>query len=297
MKGIKQQRISDRVFGLSVYIVSAVAGIITIYPFIYVLSMSLSNPYEAMSGRVWFFPRGLSFKSFGIVFETQGLWISYYNTLWYVIVGTAVNMIMTILAAYPLSKKYLFLKNPITLYIIFTMFFSGGMIPSYLLVKSLGLYNTRWALVLPTAIATFYLLLLREFFKTIPDSLEESAMIDGAKPLLILFKVVLPLSKPALATISLFYMVGHWNEYFSALIYLSDAKLQPIQIYLRKVLLQFSSDIFRGSSQFNEMGDKSAYATQLKYSLVIVTILPIICVYPFLQKYFVKGVMIGALKG
>lgn len=284
------EKVSDAI----IVLINCLVIIITLYPFIYVISMSISDPVHAMRQEVFFLPKGFSTGAYEMVFENPDIWISYYNTLWYTVVGTVLNIIFTVLAAYPSSRKDFFARNYIMVFIAFTMFFSGGLIPTYMIVNGMGLYNTRWAIILPGLVGAFYIIMARTFFETIPDSLQESAKIDGANELKILTKIMLPLSKPILAVLVLFYAVGHWNSYFSALIYLSDAKLQPIQLYLYKILVKQQESLMEG---ITDQYARASIGMQVKYAAIMVTILPIIFIYPFLQKYFVKGVMIGAVKG
>ncbi len=264
-----------------------------LYPMIYVLSMSISSPVAAIRGEVWFFPVGFSTKSYELMMGSKDLWISYRNTLWYTGFGTLINVVLTMAAAYPLSRKEFFLSNKIMMMITFTMFFSGGMIPNFLLVNALGLYNTRWALIIPGAIGAYYVIVARTFFAGIPDSLMESAKLDGANDIIILIRIVIPLSLPLVAVLVLYYAVHHWNSYFSAMIYIVDKNLQPLQLYLRRVLIENSGEATRMMPGGEE---KSMISEQIKYSIIIISTVPILCVYPFLQKYFVKGIMIGAIK-
>jgi putative aldouronate transport system permease protein len=267
--------------------------IITLYPFVYVLSMSISDPKYVVSDSVWLFPKGFSLESYRKVFENKDIWVAYYNTVFYTGVGTSLNILFTVLAAYPLSRRTFFARNWIMVIITITMFFGGGLIPSFLLIKELGLYNTRWAILLPGLTTAFYIIITRTFFYGIPDSLTESAKIDGANDIGILLRIIIPLSKPILAVLALFYAVGHWNSYIPAMIYLPDQKLQPLSLYLVKILVQNNDSMLEGMI---DQYDRALMSIQLKYSIIIVTILPILLVYPFLQKYFVKGVMIGSLK-
>ncbi|NSW89113.1 MAG: carbohydrate ABC transporter permease [Firmicutes bacterium] len=289
------KKLSDKAIEVIIYILLSFAAFITLYPFIYVFSMSISSVEEVMKQNILLLPKGFSLESFKIVFRNKMFWQSYYNTIWYTVVGTTINVIMTVIAAYPLSKKRFIHRNFFMIMISFTMFFGGGLIPLYILVSTLGMYNTRWAIVIPGAVSAWYIIITRTFFQSIPDSLEESAIIDGAGDLKILTSIYLPLSKAILAVLILFHAVGHWNSFFSAMIFISDASKHPLQIYLRRILIEVSAEVQRdlpGSSY-----ERAAYGIQLKYSSIIITILPIICVYPFLQKYFVKGVMIGSIKG
>ncbi len=286
---------SDRLIEIIIYVLLAFAGFITLYPFLYVFSMSISGVQEVIRQEVVLLPKGFSIKSYEMIYRNKQFWTSYYNTLWYTAVGTSINVFMTIIAAYPLSKKRLLHRNFFMFMITFTMFFGGGLIPGYLLVNALGLYNTRWAIVIPGAVAAWYIIITRTFFQTIPDSLEESAIIDGASEFRVMMSIYVPLSKPILAVLTLFYAVGHWNSFFAAMIYLSDVRKQPLQIYLRRILIEATAEIQRAIQ--GNIQERSAIGVQLKYSSIIVSIIPIICVYPYLQKYFVKGVLIGSIKG
>ena len=293
-KMLIKESLGDRIYLKIIKVFCVVAMIVTLYPFIYVVSMSISAKQYVISQSIWLLPRGFSLGSYKLVFENPDIWTAYYNTLWYVILGTSLNVIMTMFAAYPLSRKRFFLRNHLMVFISFTMFFSGGLIPSFILIKWLGLYNTRWVMVIPAAVGAWYVIIARQYLYSIPDSIHECATIDGAGEIRIMLQIFMPLCKPILAVLTLFYAVGHWNQYFAALIYLSNKALQPIQLYLVKVLIQNSEEALRNMP----VGmDRSLYAAQLKYAVIIVTILPILTIYPFLQKYFVKGVMIGAIKG
>lgn len=285
---------TERLFHMIVILVMCAIIVITVYPFIYVLSVSISEPANVMQGKVWLLPVGFSLESYKLVLKDPEIWTSYYNTIWYTVIGTAINMAMTLLAAYPLSKKKFCLRVPLTFFFLFTMFFSGGLIPLFILVKNLGLYNTRWALVLvPVGSFVYYMLVTITFLHTIPDSLQESARIDGANDILILLRIVVPLSLPVIAVISLFFAVYYWNSYMPALLYISDTKLKPLQIYLVKIVINNNYKLMEG---IQDKLERSSIGSQLKYAVIIFAVLPIVCVYPFLQKYFVKGVMIGAIK-
>jgi len=293
-----KKSLGDRLYiGLS-YAVTIFVLIITLYPFVYVLSMSFSSPNNVITQSVWLLPKGFSVSSYKVIFGDKAVWRSYYNTIWYVVVGTSINVVMTILAAYPLSKTKFFLKNYIMGFIAFTMFFSGGLIPSFININELGLFNTRWTIVLPSAVSAWYIIIARTFFKSLPESLFESATIDGATESQILIRIALPLSAPIISVLVLFYAIARWNEYFSALLYLTNKDLQPLQLYLKRVLLENSLEYRMDNISFDPTNISSiGISEQIKYSLIIVATLPVICVYPFLQKYFVKGMMIGAIKG
>jgi len=266
---------------------------ITLYPFLYVLSMSISNPIYVIDGSVWLYPKGFSLRAYDTIFDNPDMWRSYGNTIFYTVAGTSINIAMTVLAAYPLARRHFFLRKPIMVFIVVTMFFGGGLIPAFLLMQELGLYNTRWAMLLPGAASAFLIIVSRTFFQDIPESLHESAKLDGAGEFAILLRIVLPLSMPIVAVLALFYAVGHWNSFFPAMMYLPDPRLQPLSIYLIKVIIQ-NSDV--ALKDMIDQHDRSMISVQLKYAMIIVTIAPILMIYPFLQKYFVKGVMIGSLK-
>lgn len=273
-----------------VFVIMAIAA--TLYPFIYVISMSISEPKYVIQQSVWLFPKGFSTEAYQVVFQNKNIWQSYYNTIWYTLIGSGLNIFMTIITAYPLSRKGFSGKRFFTFFMVATMFFSGGLIPMFLLIKNLGLYDTKWAIVLPAALSAWNVIIARTFFQSIPESIQESAQIDGCSDIGILFKIILPLSMPIIAVIGLFSAVGFWNSYFSALIYLPSPGNHPLQMYLMKVLIQNSEEL-AGSARGMS---RTLIGAQLKYAIIIVSVLPIVSVYPFLQKYFMKGVMIGAIK-
>ena len=268
--------------------------LITLLPFLHVAAMSLADPMKALREEIFLIPWGFNLEAYRMVFQNTTFLLSYGNTFWYTGVGTLVNILFTITLAFPLARRQFVLRRPVMLLITFTMFFSGGLVPTFIVVSRLGLYNTRWAVILPYAISTYNLIVCRTFFENIPETLLESAKLDGASEYRILANVILPLSMPILAVLVLFYAVGHWNSYFSAVLYLSDTKLQPLQIYLRRVLIQATSEM---ATDMKDGLDRDMAVYQLKYAAIIVSILPIIVLYPFLQRYFVQGVMIGAIKG
>ena len=269
--------------------------IITLYPFLYVIFASLSSPAKLMAhSGLMFAPVGFSTKAYTTVLNNPRIWSGYGNTIFYVVAGTCVNIMMTIVAAYGLSRKNCMLNRYITMMIVFTMYFSGGLIPSYLLIRNLGLMDTRWALILPGAISTYNMIIMRTAMSAVPDSLEESAVLDGASKLTVLVRIMIPLTLPTIAVLVLYYGVAHWNSWFSAAIYLQRSpEKHPLQLYLRQILI---------SSQMGEMvgsasDDQEMLAETLKYATIVIATVPILLLYPFLQKYFVKGVMVGSLKG
>ncbi|MNO27445.1 L-arabinose transport system permease protein AraQ [compost metagenome] len=269
--------------------------IVTMYPILYVAFASFSEPALMMAhkGILWK-PLGFSLETYGAVFSNPMILLGYRNTLFIVIVGVALNLLLTSFAAYALSRKTLQYRKQLTLFIVFTMFFSGGLIPFYLLVRGLGITDTLWALILPTAISAFNLIIMRTSFEAVPDALEESAKIDGANDFGILFRIFLPLCKPVLAVVGLYYGVSHWNSWFNAMIFLQDRSLYPLQLILREILIiGEANSMAEGASQ----DEIIILGETLKYATIMVATLPIFLVYPLLQKYFVKGALIGAIKG
>ena len=267
--------------------------VVTLYPFVYVLFASISNPSMIASHTgLLLWPIGFDLSSYKAVLENPNILMGYKNTIFYVLVGTSVSLLMTILTAYVLSRKGYMLKRFLTFMAVFTMFFSGGLIPFYLQVNRLGLADTRWALIFPAAMSTYNVIVMRTAFSSIPDSLEESARIDGAQDFTILFHIVLPLSLPTVAIMVLFYGVGQWNSWFNAMVFLRNRNLYPLQLILREILiLSDTSDMVT-----NMVVDREMIGETIKYATIIITTVPILLVYPFLQKYFVKGMMIGAVK-
>jgi len=268
--------------------------VITVYPFLYILFASLSDPLKILQDeKILFLPNGFNIAAYKAVFKNPNVILGFRNTLIYVVLGTTLNMILTMFGAYALSKKDLYGLKIFMVLIAFTMFFSGGLIPTYLLVKKIHFIDTIWAIIIPNAISTWNLIIMRTSFQSVPESIPESAKIDGANDLIILFKLVIPISIPVIAVIVLYYAVAHWNSWFNASIYLRDRNLYPIQLILREILILNNTD--------NMMMGTSALDTQpigetIKYSTTIIATIPILTIYPFLQRYFVKGVMIGSLK-
>ena len=289
-----QRRGESLLADILIYLFGALAILITLVPFLHVIAMSVSDPLMVSRQEIFIIPHGINFDAYRLVMENHLFWTTYGNTLWIVLVGTLVNIVFTVLLAYPLSRRGFFLRRPVMKAITFTMFFSGGMVPLFIMVNNVGLYGSRWAVIIPYAISTYNLIVCRTFFEGIPDALIESAKLDGANDLRILISIVLPLSTAIIAVLVLFYAVSHWNSYFPALLYIPKNVLQPVQVYLVRVLIQDSEALAEeGSTGFS----RALIVEQLKYAVIIVTILPITILYPFLQKYFVQGVMIGAIKG
>ncbi|GGF80805.1 sugar ABC transporter permease [Paenibacillus albidus] len=287
--------ISRKGFIVANVLILSLLSLITAYPILYVLFASLSNPADFMAHQgLLLKPAGFSLEAYKLVLENRMITGGYLNTIIIVVSGVTINLFMTSLGAYFLSCKDVLWRNTIMMIIVFTMFFSGGLVPYYLTVKSLHLDNTLLALIIPTAVNTFNLILMRTSFMNMPEEIVESSTLDGASHLTILFKIFLPLSLPVVAVMVLFYGVGHWNAWFNAMLFIRDRDLYPLQLVLRDILVQNNTEaMLVGSDSF----DKGLVAETIKYAVIIVATIPILTLYPFLQKYFVKGMMIGALKG
>lgn len=288
---------SDRLFNVMNYAMLTLTLLVVLYPLVYVVSASFSSSYAVLSGKVWLWPVDPSLDGYKAIFKNSNVLTGFKNTFIYTVAGTFVNIFMTVLAAYPLSRKDFRGRNVFMLLFVFTMMFSGGLIPTYLVVKNLQLIDTIWAMLIPTALSVWNVIIMRTYFQTtIPGELLEASQIDGCTDFRFLLRIVLPLSGPIIAVIALFYAVGHWNQYFNAMIYLKSPDLYPLQLILRDILVQ-------NEVKIDMLGDvKSAAARQglrelLKYSLIVVSSVPLLLVYPFVQKFFVKGVMIGSIKG
>ncbi len=292
---IKKRCASDRVFYFLVWFLIIFGFFITLLPFMYVISVSFSDIHAINRGQVGIWPVGFNLDGYKQVLGQQKLWRAYYNTLWYTVVGTVLNIVFTVIAAYPLSRYTFSGRKFLNFFIAFTMYFGGGMIPFYLLMVKLGLYNTRWVMVIPSLISTWNIMLCRSAFTEMPNELVESAQIDGASDWLILRRIAIPLIKPTLAVVTMYYAIGHWNDFMTPLIYINKESLQPMQLLLRRILAQFSTDFTQGMNIMAAL--KSVVSVQIRYVTIVVAIAPILLVYPFIQKYFVKGVMLGAVKG
>jgi len=290
---IKRSKASNS-FDLFNHIFLLLVAILCILPIIYVVGASLASDQELLAAKIFLIPKKASLEAYRYVFTTNVVPRSMLVSIFITVIGTSINLILTVLTAYPLSKKYVKGGKTILMLIVFTMVFSGGMIPTYLVVTSLKLTNTFWSLWLPTAISAFNLILIKSFFQQIPQELEEAAELDGCSQWGILFKVVIPLSLPSLATIALFYAVGHWNSYFPAILYINDPNKWPIQVWLRQIVL-LSSGGFSNSSATSEI---TAIPPQsMQYAVIVIATIPVLVLYPFLQKYFAKGALIGGVKG
>jgi putative aldouronate transport system permease protein len=289
-----KKSISETLFDICNNIFMLIFLFLMLYPMLYIIFASLSDPIrlEAHVGFLWL-PLGFSLETFKIVLKTRFIAIGYRNTLFYVICGTIINIFLTSLGAYVLSRKHYLLKKTFTFLIVFTMFFSGGLIPFYLVVKTLGILNTPFAVLLPPAISTYNLIVMRTSFVAVPASMEESARMDGANDMTILFRILLPLCMPVVAVLILFYSVYHWNAWVNASMFLQKRDLYPLQLFLRELLVTNNTEAMTTAAT---AGDKESISQSVKYATIVVATLPILFVYPFLQKYFSKGVMIGAIK-
>lgn len=297
---IKSIRLSngDRVFTAINYVVLLLFTLSVLYPLLYVLSASFSSSSAVMSGRVWLWPVEPTLAGYKAVLEYKYIWVGFANSLFYAGVGTIVNVVFTIMAAYPLSRNDFEGRNVFMMLFVFSTMFSGGLIPSYLLVKDLGLLDSRWALIIPSALSVWNAIMMRTYFKSsIPNELLEAAQIDGSSDIRFVTRIVVPLSGPIIAVIALFCAVGYWNQYFSAVIYLSSKDLYPLQVVLRDILIQNEVNISMLSSSITDIVERNGLRELLKYSLIVIASAPVLIVYPFVQKHFVKGIMIGSLKG
>lgn len=286
----------DRLFDYVNYTVLTLVLISVLYPLYFIVIASVSEPSEIYNGRVWFAPSGFLLEGYQRIFDDDSLWTGYRNSLIYTIIGTSINLLFTLPAAFALSRRELFARNKIMLFITFTMFFSGGLIPTYLLIRILGIVNTLWAMVLPNAVGVYNLIVARTFFQNIPEELADAARIDGASDHVFFTRIVLPVSTALVAIMVLFYGVNHWNSYFQALIYLKDEVRFPLQLVLRTILIenQASAEMM---DDLIALQEQQRAADLIKYGMIILASAPLLVLYPFLQKYFVKGVMIGAIKG
>ena len=283
--------LGEKVFQVFLMVFVTILCLFMVYPFLHELSISLSSASEAIRPGLHWYPHEISLFGWSRVLRDNTVWLALGNTVYRTVLGTSLTLLFMSLGAYPLSKKYLPHRNFYTMFILITMFFGGGLIPSYLLIKSLGLIDSRWVLIVPGLVSTYSMLILRNFFMNIPEELEDSAKMDGATDVRILFSLIIPLSKPVLATLALWTAVGHWNAWFDALIYLQDPHKIVLQTFLRKLVV---------APEWNALlppADEFQTADTVKAAVIIFTAAPILIVYPFLQRYFVKGVMVGSLKG
>ncbi|MCS7460075.1 carbohydrate ABC transporter permease [Paenibacillus doosanensis] len=291
-----RESLGERIWQFGLNIVMLLLSIVTLYPFWHVLMYSLSDPKLAMGGGLFLWMKGFSLSSYEMLLHSKGIFQAYGNSIFRLVIGTAINIVFTAMLAYPLSVQRFVGRNAITLLIFFTMLFSGGMIPNYLIVKELGMINSLWSLIIPGAISAWNLIIMKNYFQSLPPELEESANIDGAAPMRILFSIILPVSAPVIAAIALFYGVAHWNSYFDAILYINSDSKQVLQVFLRTMLMSSSLQQVQGTENF---ASTIGLVTEesVKMATVVASVIPMLVVYPFLQKYYVKGVMIGSIKG
>ena len=283
----------EKAFAVFNYFILTGLAVVTLYPFLYVIFASFSEPVKLLQVEgLLLKPVGFTLDAYKVVFRNPRLFSGYANTIFYVVTGTTMNIIGTVVAGYVLSRNQLLLRRPITLMIVFTMYFSGGMIPNYLLIRDLGLINNRLAVLLPGFVSAYNLMIMINSLCSVPASLEESARMDGASHWKIVWKIILPLAKPTIMVILMYYAVGHWNSWYNAMLYLQDQDKMPLQLYLRRILIQHKMGEMSGDA-----ASKEDVGMTIQYATIMVSVLPILLIYPLIQKHFVKGVMIGAVKG
>lgn len=287
----------DKIFTVAIYVVLSLILVIILYPLIYVISASFSDPQAVISGKVVLWPVNVTLKGYVAVFQNHNILTGFLNSIFYLVVGVALNIVMTMLCAYPLSRKEFKAGGFFSLFFVFTMYFSGGMVPTYILVNNLGLINTRWAMIIPTAMSTYNMIICRTYIvNSIPDELYEASQMDGCTPFKYMMKVILPLSKPIMAVLVLYYGVAKWNDYFNALLYLYKTNLQPLTIVMRDILIMSQVDMTKVTDA-SAVAKMQGMSELLKYSTMVVASVPVMLLYPLIQKHLVKGVMIGAVKG
>ena len=293
---IQKRRKPYTPFDIALVIVCILLAFLFVYPIYYIFVAAFAEPADIFSNPIIILPRTFSLYNMQMMFSAPSIWVGYRNTVFYMCLGTVINVSLTMLLAYALAQKELPARRVVNFLVTFTMFFSGGMIPIYLVVKELGLLNTIWAIVLPGAISTWNLLITRTYLDSqIPHELMEAAYVDGAGEYRVFFQIVLPLAKPIIITIAMFYASAHWNAWFGAMIYLRDRRLYPLQIFMRELLIQ--NDASSVASAAGDYGNTAMYVLTMKYAVMVASVLPLLLVFPFAQKYFEKGIMIGALKG
>ena len=286
---------NDKVFSFFCYAIVTVLTLSVLYPVIYIVSASFSNSDMVVQGKVWLLPVKFTLEAYEIVFNRAEIWIGYRNTIFYTVFGVMINLAMTLMCAYPLARKNLRGRGIITFICSFTMMFSGGMVPSYILVRELGIMNSTWAMVLPGAMSVYNMIVCRTFIESnIPGEMLEAAQIDGCSNTQFFFRMVLPLSKAIIAVLALWYGVAHWNSYMSAFLYLRERTRYPLQIFLKEILLQSQN---LGGEDLQGVENINTIAVTIKYSAIVIASVPLFCVYPFVQKHFQKGVMVGSVKG
>lgn len=295
--GFKEKGGADAIISVICYSVVTLFALSIVYPILNVFAVAFAS-YKDYLVRPWMiFPKEIDLEAFQKVFQSALIWNSYKNTLFITVCGTILTLILTSITAYPISRQHLKGRGLFTTIIIITMVFNGGIIPKFLVMKGVGLYDNIWALIIPGALTAFNIILMINFFAALPDSLIEAAKIDGASEPRILFQIVIPLSKPIIATIALFAAVQYWNSYFNAAMYIRSQELWPVQLVLREIVLANNTAALDAGNNLAELNGQQVYTKSLQYAALIVVMVPIMCVYPFLQRYFAKGVMIGAVKG
>jgi len=293
----KNVSIRDKFFIILTYAILTLITLIILYPVVYIVSASFSDPQAIVSGQMILFPVGPTFKGYMAVFRNQKILSGFYNSFIYLTASIVLNLTMTMLCAYPLSRKEFTARGFFSLFFVFTMYFSGGLVPSYLLVNKLGLINTRWAMIIPTAMSTYNMIICRTFImNSIPDELYEASQMDGCTPFRYLISIVVPLCKPIMAVLSLYYGVAKWNSYFDAMIFLNKQNQQPLTIVMREILILNKVDLTKVSDA-SALVKLQGMADLVKYSTIVIASIPVMLLYPFAQKYLVKGTMIGSVKG
>lgn len=290
------ERPGDKLLDIVIWIIVAFAVLVTLYPFLYVVSVAFSDGGAVARGEVYLFPKGFSLETFKTVMAYKQLWVAYGNTAFYTVLGTICNIIFTCLGAYPLSRRHFFLRRKLNFFVVFTMYFSGGLIPTYMVVTGLGLYNSRLAMILPVLVSTYNMMICRSAMESVPNDLFENASLEGASDFYMLTHIAVPLIKPTLAVLTLYYAVARYNDFFNAMLYLGKSELQPLQMFLRRILILSSSEILQ---QAGTTGAAAAAQNTLKirYVCIVLAAVPIFCITPFVQKYLVSGTMLGAVKG
>ena len=293
----RQMSTGDRVFTIVNYSLLMLVLIIELYPLVYVVAASFSDPQAVVSGKVFLFPVNPTLKGYAAVFKNKKILTGFSNSIFYLIVGTVLNLVMTMLCAYPLSRKEFRARGFLSMFFVFTMYFSGGMVPAYILVNKLGMINTRWSMIIPMAMSTYNMIICRTYIvNCIPDELYEASQMDGCTPFRYMLSVVVPLSKPILAVLTLYYGVVRWNDYFNAMLYLYKDNLQPLTIVMKEILIMSQVDMTQVTDA-SAVSKLQGMSELLKYSTIVVASLPVMLLYPLIQKHLVKGVMIGAVKG
>lgn len=290
-----RKSLKDRIFDFCVICFLLAVAVVTLYPFLHITAVSFSSSQAVSQYKVSFYPIGFNLQAYKAVLDNPSIWTGYFNTILYTTVGTAINIMITTVTAYALSKKDLYAKRFFSAVFVFTMFFSGGMIPNYIVVKNLGLLDTMWAVILPPALSTYNMIIMRTYFEGFSEELEDAARIDGCSPLGVLWRIILPVSAPIMLTISLYYAVFHWNSYFHPMLYLQTKKKFPLQVFLQQILISGETAFANASSSIDS--SQLLVSEAVKYATIIVAVLPIIILYPFIQKYFTKGALTGSVKG